>query len=142
VRVHRRRGLAKTDTALEAGIPVTAVTRTVLDLTAIGTDGSVLHSAINEADRLDLIDPEALRAALDLHVGEPGVGRLRALLDRETFTLYHRTAARQARDRRRDQAHTAAGLVPLRFTRAQVKFESELVRATLGAVARRITSVG
>ncbi len=163
----------------------------MLDLAAIGTDASVLHSAINEADRLDLIDPEALRAALDQHVGEPGVGRLRALLDRETFTLtdsqleraflpiaraaglpppltqqwvngfrvdffwpdlglvvetdglrYHRTAVRQARDRRRDQAHTAAGLVPLRFTRAQVKFEPGHVRATLGAVARRITSAG
>ena len=29
---------------------------------------------------------------------------------------YHRTPAQQARDRVRDQAHTAAGLTPLRFT--------------------------
>ncbi len=36
---------------------------------------------------------------------------------------YHRTPAQQARDRVRDQAHTAAGLTPLRFTRAQVVFE-------------------
>ncbi len=33
---------------------------------------------------------------------------------------YHRTPAQQARDRVRDQVHAAAGLTPLRFTRAQV----------------------
>lgn len=36
---------------------------------------------------------------------------------------YHRTAAAQAKDRLRDQAHTAAGLTPLRFTHAQVRYE-------------------
>ena len=50
---------------------------------------------------------------------------------------YHRTPAQQAADRLRDQTHTAAGLTPLRFTRAQVKFEPDHVRATLQAVARR-----
>jgi len=34
---------------------------------------------------------------------------------------YHRTPAQQARDRRRDQLHTAAGLTTLRFTHAQVR---------------------
>jgi very-short-patch-repair endonuclease len=51
---------------------------------------------------------------------------------------YHRTPAQQARDRIRDQAHAAAGLTPLRFTRAQVHFEPERVHATLVAVARRL----
>jgi very-short-patch-repair endonuclease len=51
---------------------------------------------------------------------------------------YHRTPAEQARDRVRDQAHTAAGLTPLRFTRAQVRFEPDHVLATLRAVARRL----
>lgn len=51
---------------------------------------------------------------------------------------YHRTPAQQARDRVRDQAHAAAGLTPLRFTRAQVQFEPEHVRATLAAVANRL----
>ena len=41
---------------------------------------------------------------------------------------YHRTPAQQARDRLRDQAHTAAGLTPLRFTHAQVRFEPGHVR--------------
>jgi very-short-patch-repair endonuclease len=51
---------------------------------------------------------------------------------------YHRTPAEQARDRVRDQAHAVAGLTPLRFTRAQVKFEPEHVLATLTAVAARL----
>lgn len=51
---------------------------------------------------------------------------------------YHRTPAQQARDRLRDQAHTAAGLTPLRFTRAQVRFEPNHVHATLVAVVRRL----
>jgi Protein of unknown function (DUF559) len=51
---------------------------------------------------------------------------------------YHRTPARQARDRRRDQAHAAAGLTSLRFTHAQVRFEPDQVREVLLAVARRL----
>ncbi|MQA72791.1 MAG: DUF559 domain-containing protein [Solirubrobacterales bacterium] len=51
---------------------------------------------------------------------------------------YHRTPAEQARDRLRDQAHTAAGLTQLRFTHAQVRFEPAHVRATLVATARRL----
>ncbi|HZA89271.1 MAG TPA: type IV toxin-antitoxin system AbiEi family antitoxin domain-containing protein [Solirubrobacterales bacterium] len=51
---------------------------------------------------------------------------------------YHRTAAQQAKDRVRDQAQVAAGLTPLRFTHAQVRFESDHVRATLAAVAGRL----
>lgn len=51
---------------------------------------------------------------------------------------YHRTAAQQTRDRQRDQAHAAAGLTPLRFTHAQVRYEPRYVRATLTAVARRL----
>lgn len=51
---------------------------------------------------------------------------------------YHRTPAQQARDRLRDQAHTAAGLTPLRFTHAQVRYEPRYVRSTLAAVAGRL----
>ena len=52
---------------------------------------------------------------------------------------YHRTPATQARDRVRDQAHTAAGLTPLRFTHAQVRFEPARVERTLRAVHRRLS---
>jgi very-short-patch-repair endonuclease len=51
---------------------------------------------------------------------------------------YHRTPAQQARDQLRDQAHTMAGLTPLRFAHAQVRFEPEYVRKTLARVARRL----
>jgi very-short-patch-repair endonuclease len=51
---------------------------------------------------------------------------------------YHRTPAQQARDKLRDQAHAAAGVTPLRFTHAQVRFHPEHVRATLAATAARL----
>ncbi|MGH2952507.1 MAG: endonuclease domain-containing protein [Solirubrobacterales bacterium] len=44
---------------------------------------------------------------------------------------YHRTPAQQARDRRRDQAHTAAGMVALRFTHEQVRYEPAEVTSVL-----------
>lgn len=50
-------------------------------------DDGPLERSVNEADRLDLIDPEALRAALDDYCGRRGVARLRRLLDRRTFRL-------------------------------------------------------
>jgi len=59
----------------------------------------------------------------------------------ETDSLrYHRTPAKQARDRLRDQVHTAAGLTPLRFTHAQIRFERAHVTRTLVAVARRLAA--
>ncbi|HEV2791674.1 MAG TPA: type IV toxin-antitoxin system AbiEi family antitoxin domain-containing protein [Solirubrobacterales bacterium] len=51
---------------------------------------------------------------------------------------YHRTPAEQARDRLRDQAHTAAGLVPLRFTHEQVRYEPDHVLSVLRETAERI----
>lgn len=143
---------------LHDGIPVTSPAQTILDL-ATELLPLELERAVNEADKLGLIDPEELRIWLDAHGSEPGVRALRALLDRHTFLLsdseleilfrpiakkaglgspltketvsgfevdffwpalglvvetdglrYHRTPAAQARDRRRDQAHTARGL--------------------------------
>ena len=51
---------------------------------------------------------------------------------------YHRTPAEQARDRLRDQAHTAAGLTPLRFTHEQVRYEPEHVLKILAQTASRL----
>jgi very-short-patch-repair endonuclease len=51
---------------------------------------------------------------------------------------YHRTPAEQAHDLLRDQTYAAAGLTPLRFTHAQVRFEPNHVQSTLEAVARRL----
>ncbi|HEX8959235.1 MAG TPA: DUF559 domain-containing protein [Solirubrobacterales bacterium] len=165
---------------------MTTPVRTLLDL-AIQLDRPRLERAVNEADRLDLVGPEELRAALGDYRGVRGVARLRVLLDRRTFRLtdselerrflplaaaaglppprtrqhvngfrvdffwsqlglvvetdglrYHRTPAQQACDRLRDQAHTAAGMTPLRFTHEQVRHEARYVRETLRAVAGRL----
>ncbi len=44
---------------------------------------------------------------------------------------YHRTPAKQLADRRRDQAHIASGLVPLRFTHWQIAREPREVERIL-----------
>lgn len=186
IRAHRRYGLRPEDIRDRDCIPVTSPVRTLLDV-ATRMDDARLERAVNEADRLNLIDPETLHSALGSYRGERGVRRLRTLLDRRTFRLtdselerrflrlvesaglpppttqqrvngfkvdfwwpdlglivetdglrYHRTPGQQTRDRVRDQAHAAAGMTPLRFTHAQVRFEPDHVRSTLIGVARRI----
>jgi very-short-patch-repair endonuclease len=186
LRVHRQLGLQDGDTTAHAGIPVTAVPRTLMDL-ATRVDRIAIERMINEADKRGLVSPEALRASLGRYRGQRGVRRLRELLDSRTFRLtdselerrflalvrsaglpmpltgqrvngfkvdfywaelglvvetdgltYHRTSAQQARDRIRDQAHTAAGLTQLRFAHTQVRFEAEQVAATLSRVVRRL----
>ena len=184
--VHRR--ASSPEVTRRDGIPVTTPIFTLVDL-ATQLDRDQLEAAVNEADKLDLTDPEELRTALDEIPRRPGIALLRELLDRRTFTLtdstlerrflplvrragvsppltrqylnghrvdfywprlglvvetdglrYHRTPAQQASDRIRDQAHAAAGLTTLRFTRAQVRFDPEHVIATLSAVVRRLES--
>lgn len=186
IRIHRRPSLTQSDITTRHNIPVTNPIQTLIDLALrLGRRG--IERAINEADKYDLVHPPELRKALDLRAGEPGVARLRQILDRRTFRLtkeelerrflplarkaglpvpltgqwvnefevdfywpdlglvvetdglrYHRTPAEQARDRLRDQAHTAAGLIQLRFTHEQVRYEPEHVLAVLQATARRI----
>lgn len=65
-------------------IPVTGPIDTVIDLACQRADAQ-LARIVREADRLDLINPEGLRAALDEIPRRPGIGRLRRLLDSETF---------------------------------------------------------
>jgi very-short-patch-repair endonuclease len=81
-----RPSLPARDVALRNGIPVTVPARTLVDLaTELGK--TALERAVNEADKHDLIDPEALLVALEDFSGEPGVRPLRALLDRQVFSL-------------------------------------------------------
>jgi very-short-patch-repair endonuclease len=185
LRIHRR-PLPDGDRATRHGIPVTSVVRTLLDL-AQRLPRAEMEAVVNEADKLDLVDPERLRAELAERGGQPGVAALRELLDRQTLTLtdtelerrflpivrraglplprtqrrvndfrvdffwpevglvvetdglrYHRTPAQQARDRLRDQTHSAAGLTPLRFTHAQVVHEAGHVLQVLTSVASRL----
>lgn len=86
LRVRSRPTVAQDDVMRQNGIPVTSPTRTLVDLAAeLGPLG--VERAVNEADKRDLIDPEALRTALDRYEGEPGAPRLRKLLDKRTFRL-------------------------------------------------------
>jgi len=85
IRVHRRAGLRPEDRAEFRGIPVTSPAATLVDCAAqIGLNS--LEAAVNAADRLDLIDPEALRQEVETTPRRPGVRALRELLDRHTFT--------------------------------------------------------
>ncbi len=184
IHVRSRPGLGEGDIARRDGIPVTRIVRTLVDI-ASELSSMATERAVNEADALDLIDPETLRAALDDYEGESGVRPLRATLDARTFRLsdsdlevffrplaeaarlpppltkqmvngfevdfywpelglivetdglrYHRTAAAQARDARRDRSHTLAGMTPLRFTHYEVKYEASKVTRALERLAQ------
>jgi very-short-patch-repair endonuclease len=184
IRIHRRSGLSGENRRRVAGIPVTDPVSTLVDLAACSPDWRV-ERALNEADRLDLIDLEALRATIDLQPPRPGLARLRRLLGGQPLTdsglerrfleivrlagismpetqvtlcgyrvdfywrdlglvvevdgwRYHRTAAEQATDRRRDQMHMTAGLTTLRFAEDQIRHEAHDVRRTLATVVSRL----
>jgi very-short-patch-repair endonuclease len=86
IKVHRRPALPERSVVRRHGIPVTSPLQTLVDL-ATELKPFRLERAVNEADELDLIDPEALRQALDDFVGMPGAKALRTMLDRHTFRL-------------------------------------------------------
>lgn len=55
---------------------------------------------------------------------------------------FHRTAAKQAADMRRDQAHTLAGRRPLRFSHFQVRHEPRYVTAALRTMVSLLSPSG
>ena len=86
LKVRARAFLSERSVTRRHGIPVTHPVQTLIDL---ATELKImrLERAVNEADKLDLVDPETLRTALDGYVGMPGVKTLRTMLDRHTFRL-------------------------------------------------------
>jgi hypothetical protein len=86
LKVRSRPSLPSRSLVRRHGIPVTSPVQTLIDL-AMELKLLRLERAVNEADKLDLVDPETLRRALDAYVGMPGVKTLRTLLDRHTFRL-------------------------------------------------------
>jgi very-short-patch-repair endonuclease len=86
IAVHRRAVLVPADVTRHDGIPVTRPVTTLIDIAGIIRPGQ-LEAAINEADKLDLVDPESLRRALDRMPRRPGIAVLRDTLDRHTFAL-------------------------------------------------------
>ncbi len=83
---HRRPALSTAEIRLLDDLPVTSPVQTLIDI-ATELDPIAVERAVNDADKRDLIDPDALRLALDDHSGEPGVRPLRQILDRLTFRL-------------------------------------------------------
>ena len=83
VLVHCRH-LPNEDRAWHLNIPVTSPARTLADVAPSLTPAQ-LERAVNLADSLDLVDPERLREECERLVGQAGVSRLRATLDRRTF---------------------------------------------------------
>jgi very-short-patch-repair endonuclease len=86
IHVHDRAGIRIRDIGCRRNIPVTQPVRTFLDLATVAGPKTV-ERAINEADKLDVIDADSLRKALDDHRGETGIRRLRLILDEHTFRL-------------------------------------------------------
>jgi very-short-patch-repair endonuclease len=84
--LHRRRGLRPDDVTTHEGIPVTTPTQTLIDL-AVTLDARHLERAVNEADKLDLVDPATLLESLDRYTAREGVGRLRDMLGAQVFRL-------------------------------------------------------
>lgn len=50
---------------------------------------------------------------------------------------FHRTAARQTADLRRDQEHVAAGLIPVRYSHVQITYEPDHVERSLRQIAAK-----
>jgi hypothetical protein len=86
IKVRSRPALPSNSVTRWHNIPVTDPIQTLIDL---ATELKILRleRAVNEADKLDLVDPETLRRALDGYLGMPGVKSLRTMLDRHTFRL-------------------------------------------------------
>lgn len=84
IRVHRRAVLRAGDRDERRGVPVTGPAATLIDC-ASRVGSKSLEAMVNAADRLDLIDPEALLREVEATPSRPGRRALRELLDRQTF---------------------------------------------------------
>jgi very-short-patch-repair endonuclease len=128
VRFRGRPSLAPDHLVLRDDITVTSPAQTLVDL-ATELDPIALERAVNDADKRDLIDPEALRQSLTRFAGEPGIRPLHHLLDKLFFRLsdseleiYFRRIVRGAK-------------LPMPLTKQRVnKFEVDFFWPDLGLV--------
>jgi len=128
VRCHRRPSLPSSAITKRLNIPLTQPVQTFLDLATV-SGPKALERAINEADKRDVIDPDALRRALENHPGEPGIRPLRQILDKHTFRLSDDELERLFRP-----LATAAGL-PVPLTKTMVnEFEVDFFWPDLGLI--------
>lgn len=85
IQVHRRVDLGPEHRREVAGIPVTDPVSTLVDLASCAPEWLV-ERAINEADRLDLVDPEALRGTVTKLRPRPGMSCMRRVLGLDALT--------------------------------------------------------
>jgi hypothetical protein len=105
-------------------------------------DGPTITLTTTELERLFL--PLALEAGLPIPQTQTWLDGHRVDFYWPDFGIvveadslrYHRTPFKQASDKRRDNAHAASGLTPLRFTHGQICHEPAYVRATLVRATR------
>jgi hypothetical protein len=85
IKPHRRM-LTPNDMTRRMNIPITSPTCTLIDVAPALTPHE-LEGAVNEADKLGLIDPEALREELGGIRGRTGLPKLKKVLDRHTYVM-------------------------------------------------------
>jgi very-short-patch-repair endonuclease len=85
IRVHRRTDLGPENRRQVAGIPVTDPVSTLIDLASCTPEWQV-EEAVNAADRLDLVDPETLRATVSTLPPRPGMTCLRRVAGCDAIT--------------------------------------------------------
>jgi very-short-patch-repair endonuclease/predicted transcriptional regulator of viral defense system len=81
LRVHRPRRLPDDELSICNEIPCTTPARTILDIAGV-VNARLLERALDEADRLRLLDPHDPIELLRRHRGHPGARRLRSVIAR------------------------------------------------------------
>jgi very-short-patch-repair endonuclease len=102
---------------------------------------------LSDSDLEVLFRPIAMEAGLPLPLSKQIVNGFEvdfffpdlALVVETDGLRYHRTPSTQARDVRRDRAHVLAGMISLRFTHYEIKYESARVRSELRQIATALT---
>ena len=94
IEIHRSRILTASDQTVKDGIPVTSVARTLLDLSAVVRPPD-LAVAIDRAERLGLLDVEAVVDVLDRANGRRGARALR-----QAIAAYRPSAQKSELERR------------------------------------------
>lgn len=85
IHVHRRADLGAEHRRKVSGVPVTDPISTLVDLASCAPEWQV-EQAINAADRLDLVDPETLRATVPGLAPRPGKACIRRLAGCDALT--------------------------------------------------------
>jgi hypothetical protein len=94
--IHRPRALDSADRARRHGIPVTSPSRTLIDLAGT-VSPTQLRRALEEAERLELLDRAGLRRLCLRTTGRRGIGTLRTLLSERELALSETRSPLEAR---------------------------------------------